>query len=169
MLVAKRDPVFNKDLLGLARKKKRWWGWLMNEDNTYESDSSIEYITDSDSSSDDALPQIGDIVNPFSQRVKRREIKPIPSRKRHSKPINPSLSFVSSLNIEEEDEQKENELDETPSDLNTNPYLPSLEEDTTYDNSISSNRKSREEIPVEKKTPQFQFKRRQKKTRKSRR
>ena len=45
MFVRKKDPVFGKNLLKLAHKKKRWWGYLLNEDPRFESDE------DSDSSS----------------------------------------------------------------------------------------------------------------------
>ena len=79
MLVAKRDPVFGKDLLKMARKKKRWWGWLLNENNDYESDSSYSIQSDSSRSrrSDDPFAEsdndvVEDIKKPINLSEKRK-------------------------------------------------------------------------------------------------
>ena len=47
MFVKKKDPVFGKNLLKLAHTKKRWWGYLLNEDPRFESDEDSEYSSGS--------------------------------------------------------------------------------------------------------------------------
>ena len=68
MLVANKDPVFGKNLLGLAHTKKRWCGWLMNEDEKYESDS------DTDTSGKDYIDYLKRILsNPIYEDVSDTE------------------------------------------------------------------------------------------------
>ena len=154
MLVAKKDPIFNKDLLGLARKKKRWWGWLMNEDNTYESDSGsdngnipqniLDLLPDPfEEQVEEYIPQIApNLLGVIGNKRRPRPVKrPNPPRRRPQKFSN---DFVNNppapFSDDESDFSQEEKESETnnPSDLNTNPYLPVLNTELNNNNNIKS-------------------------------
>ena len=150
MLVAKRDPVFGKDLLKMARKKKRWWGWLLNENNDYESDSSYSIQSDSSGSrrSDDPFAEsdndvVEDIKKPINLSEKRkRRVQMAKKMYNGSRP---------EREIDYSSEEKEFEVEKpTFSSLPTNPYAPKLSTDFNNTN-----------IKFSKKKTQTQYQRKQ--------
>ena len=99
MLVANKDPVFGKNLLGLAHTKKRWWGWLMNEDEKYESDS------DTDTSGKDMA---------YMDYLKRILSKPIYEDVSDTEKFNPFLE------LDDDEDDTEDEID--PYNEYNNPF-----------------------------------------------
>ena len=112
MQILKRDPVFGKNLLKMAHKKKRWWGWLLNEDQRFASDSEAGSESDVDSEPDglvrEFLHYFG-VEEPRLEPVERPVVRP--ERRR-------VVDYSSA------EETKEDEIIDpfAPTMMGTNPY-----------------------------------------------